>query len=142
MKSGLAKSFRSDGSLSLELPYESNQREGKAILYNLYEEPNGYRWYKNNSLVASESFNRFDQNGLKICYIYIVHCMHAWYTYMYIMPSCARASHMVYLVSYAKTIIYGKDPGWRARPKTSSTSILIDRYTAGVRTRPGLAQTS
>jgi antitoxin component YwqK of YwqJK toxin-antitoxin module len=65
VKSGLAKSFRSDGSLSLELPYESNQREGKAILYNLSEEPNGYRWYKNNRLVASESFNRFDQNGLK-----------------------------------------------------------------------------
>lgn len=65
VKEGVAKSFRPDGTLSLILPYEKNQREGKATLYNLDEEPHGYRWYKSDRLIASESFNRFDEQGRK-----------------------------------------------------------------------------
>ena len=65
MKSGTSKSFREDGSLKLEVPYEKDQREGKATLYNLTEEPHGYKWYKKDKLVASESFNRLDGEGRK-----------------------------------------------------------------------------
>jgi antitoxin component YwqK of YwqJK toxin-antitoxin module len=65
VKNGMAKSFRTDGSLSLEVPYENDRREGKATMFNLAEEPHGYRWYKNDRLVASESFNRLDDRGLK-----------------------------------------------------------------------------
>ena len=65
MKHGIAKSFRPDGSLSLELPYQNDKREGKATTFNGSSEPHGYRWYKNDRLVASESFNRVDEQGRK-----------------------------------------------------------------------------
>ena len=64
-KEGDAKSFRPDGTLKLTTPYQRNVREGKSIQFNLFEEPHGFRWYKNDRLVASEVFNRRDEEGLK-----------------------------------------------------------------------------
>ena len=64
-KEGDAKSFRPDGTLKLTTPYQRNIREGKAIQFNNQEEPCGFRWYKIDRLVASEVFNRRDENGLK-----------------------------------------------------------------------------
>ena len=64
-KQGLSKSFRANGTLSLEMPFKDNRREGKATVFNGNEEPHGYKWYKNDQLVASETFNRFDDLGRK-----------------------------------------------------------------------------
>ena len=64
-KEGDAKSFRPDGTLKLITPHQQNVREGKAIQFNLREEPHGFRWYKNDRLVASEVFNRRDDEGLR-----------------------------------------------------------------------------
>ena len=64
-KEGDAKSFRADGTLRLTTPYQRNVREGKSVQFNLNEVPHGFRWYKNDRLVASEVFNRRDEEGLK-----------------------------------------------------------------------------
>ena len=64
-KEGNAKSFRADGTLRLTTPYQRNVREGKSVQFNLNEVPHGFRWYKNDRLVASEVFNRRDEEGLK-----------------------------------------------------------------------------
>ncbi len=64
-RDGVAKSFRPDGTLAQEMPYEKDKREGKAVQYNIHEEPHGYRWYKNDRLVASETFNRRDDQNRK-----------------------------------------------------------------------------
>ena len=64
-KEGDAKSFRPDGTLKLTTPHQQNVREGKAVQFNLREEPHGFRWYKNDRLVASEVFNRRDDEGLR-----------------------------------------------------------------------------
>ena len=64
-KEGEAKSFRADGTLKLTTPYQRNVREGKAVQFNPREEPHGFRWYKNDRLVASEVFNRRDEEGRK-----------------------------------------------------------------------------
>ena len=57
--------FRPDGSLKMRVPYEKDKREGKATLFNAQNEPHGYRWYKQDRLLASESFNRMDEQGRK-----------------------------------------------------------------------------
>lgn len=64
-REGESKSFRPDGSLKMVVPFEKDVREGRATLYNDRNEPHGYRWYKNGRLLASESFNRFDEQGRK-----------------------------------------------------------------------------
>ena len=62
---GLAYSFYEDGSTLSEVPYLNGKKEGKAILYHASGTPNGFRWYKNDNLVATENFNRFDKEGRK-----------------------------------------------------------------------------
>ena len=64
-RDGVAKSFRPDGTLAQEMPYEKDKREGKAVQFDSNEEPHGYRWYKNDRLVASETFNRRDDQNRK-----------------------------------------------------------------------------
>jgi len=43
-RDGVAKSFRPDGTLAQEMSYEKDKREGKAVQYNIHDEPHGYRW--------------------------------------------------------------------------------------------------
>jgi len=65
LKQGIAKSFRDDGSIQWVMPYLDDRKEGKAVEYNPEGLPIQFRWYKGDRLVASESFNRLDDNGLK-----------------------------------------------------------------------------
>lgn len=64
-RQGNTISFRSNGSKVMVVSFDQDKREGKATLFNENNEPNGYRWYKNDRLLASESFNRFDDEGRK-----------------------------------------------------------------------------
>ena len=64
-KSGWHTSFRADGSIKSMIPYVNNKREGKGTMFNQQSQLHGFRWYKNDRLVASESFNRFDEKGRK-----------------------------------------------------------------------------
>lgn len=64
-REGESMTFRPDGSLKMRVPYEKDKREGKATLFNAQNEPHGYRWYKQDRLLASESFNRVDEQGRK-----------------------------------------------------------------------------
>ena len=65
MREQWSTTFRKDGSKRMVVPFEKDEREGKATLFNVKNEPHGYRWFKNDRLVASESFNRFNDQGLK-----------------------------------------------------------------------------
>ena len=49
----------------MKTPYKGDQKEGKAVTFNAEGLPHGHRWFKNDRLVASEDFNRFDAEGLK-----------------------------------------------------------------------------
>ena len=60
-KEGRHVHFYTNGRLQWELFYEENKREGKSVQFNLKGLPHGFRWFKNDRLVASESFNRFDE---------------------------------------------------------------------------------
>ena len=64
-REGASMAFRPDGSLKMRVPYEKDKREGKATLFNAQNEPHGYRWYKQDRLLASESFNRVDEQDRK-----------------------------------------------------------------------------
>ena len=56
--------FRKDGSKRMVVPFEKDERKEKP-LFNVKNVPHGYRWFKNDRLMASESFNRFNDQGLK-----------------------------------------------------------------------------
>lgn len=64
-KEGWAFRFDSKGGLKMKTPYKGDQKEGKAVTCNAEGLPHGHRWFKNDRLVASEDFNRFDSEGLK-----------------------------------------------------------------------------
>ena len=64
-REGMALSFRKNGSVAIQTPYKANKKEGKATGFNTNNERIFYRWYKENRLVASESFNRYDAEGKK-----------------------------------------------------------------------------
>ena len=64
-RQGVALSFREDGTKRVATPFVEDLREGKAVLYNANDEPHGYKWFKEDRLVASERFNRFDDRGRK-----------------------------------------------------------------------------
>ena len=64
-RQGMALSFREDGTKRVATPFVEDLREGKAVLYNANDEPHGYKWFKEDRLVASERFNRFDDRGRK-----------------------------------------------------------------------------
>ena len=64
-KEGWAFRFGSDGHATMKMPYKQDQKEGKAITFNAQGKPHGHRWFKNDRLVASEDFNRFDEDGMK-----------------------------------------------------------------------------
>ena len=65
MKEGWAFRFGLDGQLNMKTPFRKDKREGKAFTYSPEGQAHGYRWFKNDRLVASEDFNRFDAQGLK-----------------------------------------------------------------------------
>ena len=64
-REGWMVSYRSDGSLRQQTLFQADQKEGKSLIYNEQNQINGYRWYKNNRLIASENFNRIDDQGRK-----------------------------------------------------------------------------
>ena len=64
-RQGLALSFREDGTKREAMLFVEDSREGKAVLYNTNGEPHGYKWFKQDRLVASERFNRLDDRGRK-----------------------------------------------------------------------------
>ena len=49
----------------MKMPYKQDQKEGKASPSMPKGKPHGHRWFKNDRLVASEDFNRFDEDGMK-----------------------------------------------------------------------------
>ena len=64
-KEGLAQSFRPDGSMIRTTPYEANMREGKEVVFDETGIRIEFRLYKNNKLISSEQFNRYDDRGEK-----------------------------------------------------------------------------
>jgi uncharacterized protein len=64
-KEGRHVHFHPNGKPQWELFYEKNKREGKSVQFNFKGFPHGFRWFKNDRLVASESFNRFDDSDRK-----------------------------------------------------------------------------
>ena len=64
-RQGMALSFREDGTKRVATPFVEDSKEGKAVLYNANDEPHGYKWFKEDRLVASERFNRLDDRGRK-----------------------------------------------------------------------------
>ena len=62
-KEGVARAFRPDGSLIRLTPFKSDVKEGKEVLFNESGGRIEFRWYKNNRLINSEQFNRFNEQG-------------------------------------------------------------------------------
>ena len=62
-KEGVARAFRPDGSLIRLSPFKSDAKEGKEVLFNEAGGRIEFRWYKNNRLINSEQFNRFNEQG-------------------------------------------------------------------------------